>query len=95
MRGREAGSGGGRQGTAAQGNAALALGALAKQPARLPLLKSLDAVAPLVAVAYAGKGNTASKNAAITLARLSHDPDLIERLRELHGLEIIYRYVKP
>lgn len=60
-----------------------------------PRLRGLDAVAPLVKVAYDGKGDTASKNAAIALARMAHDPAMLERLRELHGIEIIYQYVKP
>ncbi|MEW5303261.1 MAG: hypothetical protein WDW36_005969 [Sanguina aurantia] len=77
------------------GNAALCLGHVAKHAVHLPLLRGLDAVAPLVRVAYEGKGNTASKNAAIALARLAHDTVMMERLRDLHGLEIIYKYVKP
>jgi hypothetical protein len=77
------------------GNAALAVAAVAKDPARLPLLAAADAVGPLVRVAYEGRGNTASKNAAIALARMAHDPRMLERLRELNGIEIIYRYVKP
>ncbi|MEW5309722.1 MAG: hypothetical protein WDW38_001585 [Sanguina aurantia] len=72
------------------GNAALCLGHVAKHAVHLPLLRGLDAVAPLVRVAYEGKGNTASKNAAIALARLAHDTVMMERLRDLHGLEIIY-----
>ena len=35
------------------------------------------------------------KNAAIALARLAQDPACLQRLRELHGIEIMYRYVKP
>lgn len=77
------------------GNAALCIGNVAKHNQFLPLLQQLDAVAPLVKVAYDGKGNTASKNAAIAMARLAHDAAMLERLRELHGIEIIYQYVKP
>ena len=57
----------------------------------LPLLVSVDAVEPLVRVAYTGKGSVASKNAAIALARMSRLPKLLERLKELHGIEIIYQ----
>jgi len=45
-------------------------------------------------VAYRCKGPT-QKNAAIAVARLAHDEGCMPRIRELHGLEIIYRYVKP
>lgn len=82
-------------GEALLGNAALCVANLARYKEHLPLLQRADAVAPLVKVAYEGKGNTASKNAAIALARMAHDPAMLERLRELHGVEIIYQYVKP
>ena len=45
-------------------------------------------------VAYKCKGPT-RKNAAIAVARLAHDEACMQRIRELHGLEIIYQYVKP
>ncbi len=45
-------------------------------------------------VAYKCKGPT-QKNAAIAVARLAHDEACMQRIRELHGLEIIYQYVKP
>lgn len=77
------------------GNASLCLANVASQKQHLPALQVADAVAPLVKVAYEGKGNVASKNAAIALARLAQQPAMLERLRELHGVEIIYQYVKP
>ncbi|KAG1662073.1 hypothetical protein FOA52_005320 [Chlamydomonas sp. UWO 241] len=77
------------------GNATLAVGHFARSAEVLPLLAELDAVAPLVAVAYEGRGNVASKNAAIALARMAKAQKMLERLRELHGLEIIYQYVRP
>ena len=73
------------------GNAALCLGHLARSDAALPLLAACDAVAPLVRTAYEGKGSVASKNAAIALARMSRQPAMLVRLRELHGIEIIYQ----
>lgn len=73
------------------GNAALCLGHLARSADVLPVLHRLDAVQPLVAVAYEGKGNVSSKNAAISLARMAKQPQMLERLRELHGIEIIYQ----
>ena len=81
--------------TSVAGNAALCLGAVARLPGQLPALRAADAVAPLVRLAYEGAGNTASKNAAIALARMAHDQAMLERVRELHGIEIIYQYVKP
>lgn len=77
------------------GNAALCLAGVARYAEHLAALREADAVAALVRVAYDGKGNAASKNAAIALARMAHDPRMLERLRELHGVEIIYQYVKP
>ncbi|WIA44309.1 hypothetical protein OEZ86_007106 [Tetradesmus obliquus] len=61
-----------------------------------PQLRSADAVGVLVAVAYAhGRGSAVARNAAIGLARMAHDAEMMERLRELHGIEIIYQYVRP
>lgn len=77
------------------GNACLSLGHIASQPDWLPMLHGLDAVAPLLRVAHAGRGNVASKNAAIALAKLAKHPPMLQRLRDLHGLEIIYTYVRP
>ncbi|KAL0031355.1 hypothetical protein WJX79_006151 [Trebouxia sp. C0005] len=69
-------------------------GDLAREPQLLALLQQEDAVAPLLDVAYKCKGPT-QKNAAIAVARLAHDQACMQRIRELHGLEIIYQYVKP
>ncbi|GAX78335.1 hypothetical protein CEUSTIGMA_g5777.t1 [Chlamydomonas eustigma] len=77
------------------GNACLCLSHLARLDTALTELVGADAVKPLVQVAHEGKGSTASKNAAIALARMSRHPKLLERLRELHGVEIIYQYVRP
>ncbi|WIA23793.1 hypothetical protein OEZ85_013473 [Tetradesmus obliquus] len=78
------------------GNAALVLGHFAGEPCWHPQLRSADAVGVLVAVAYAhGRGSAVARNAAIGLARMGHDAEMMERLRELHGIEIIYQYVRP
>ena len=45
-------------------------------------------------VAYRCKGTT-QKNAAISVARWAHDEACMQRVRDLHGLDIIYQYVKP
>jgi hypothetical protein len=59
-------------------------------------LRKADAVRVLVAVAYAhGRGSAVARNAAIALARMARDGGMMERLRELHGIEIIYQYVRP
>ncbi len=76
-------------------NAALCLAGVARRKEYLGLLREADPVPLLLGVAYEGRGSTASKNAAIALARLAHDPKMLEQLRELHGIEIIYQYVKP
>eukprot|EP00798_Chlamydomonas_sp_ICE-L_P017965 gene17965-24370_t len=77
------------------GNTSLCLGHVARYPENYDALAAVDAVAPLVKVAYDGKGNSASKNAAIGLAKMAQDGRMMARLKELHGLEIIYTYVKP
>jgi len=75
------------------GNAALCVGDCAKLDGVLEMLRKLDAVGKLIPVAHKRKG-TAQKNAAIALARMSRHPPLLERLRELHGIEIMHSYVK-
>ena len=45
-------------------------------------------------VAYKHKG-ASQKNAAIAVARLAHDEACMRRIKELHGLDIIYQYVRP
>jgi hypothetical protein len=78
-----------------QGNAALAVSSFASHQQFWGQLRELSAVAKLIRIAHQGKGNTASKNAAIALARMAHDPAMLESIREQHGIEIIYQYVKP
>ncbi|KAL3156955.1 hypothetical protein ABBQ38_001214 [Trebouxia sp. C0009 RCD-2024] len=78
----------------ALGNASLCIGDLAKQPELLPILSRHDAVAPLLDVAFKCQGIT-QKNAAIAVARLAQDRACLQRVRDLHGLDIIYQYVKP
>jgi hypothetical protein len=81
---------------AVQGNAALVLGHFAGEPCWHIQLAQVDAVGVLVAVAYAhGRGSAVARNAAIALARMAKDACLMDRLRELHGVEIIYQYVRP
>jgi len=80
---------------AAAGNAALCLSDVARHPSHWPLLRQLDAVAPLVTAAHRRSDKTAQKNASIALARMAQDPACMERLKELHGLEIIYQNVRP
>ena len=54
----------------------------------------LMALCWLADVAYKQTGAT-QKNAAIAVARLGHDPICMQQIKELHGLEIIYQYVRP
>lgn len=76
------------------GNAALCLGHFAAESSWHQQLHKADAVKVLVDIAYKGKGSPSSKNAAIALAKLAKDERMLERLRDLHGLEIIYQYVR-
>lgn len=81
-------------GEATKGNSALCLGHFAAESCWHDQLHQADAVKTLVDIAYAGKGNGSSKNAAIALAKMATDERMLERLRVLHGLEIIYQYVR-
>ena len=75
------------------GNASLCISEIANVDESLATLRKLDAVNSLIDIAHK-RTPVAQKNAAIACARLAKDPQCLERLRELHGIEIIYRYVK-
>ncbi|KAI8463589.1 MAG: hypothetical protein J3K34DRAFT_526875 [Monoraphidium minutum] len=90
--------GGGRAPEAAVGNAALALGHFAAElEAWGPALAKADAVASLLRAARAGgRGGAAARNAGVALGKACRGGGaLLERLRELRGLEVIYEYVRP
>ena len=78
------------------GNAALALGDLARLDRVSASLESLEpgAVPSLLAACRARSG-AAQKNAAIACARLARRAPHMAALKEHHGLELIYAYVKP
>ena len=78
----------------AAGNAALALGDLARTADGIKALESLDAVQPLVQVAQHREGASAKRNAAIAIAQLARSPRCLARIRELRALEIIAALVK-
>ena len=61
---------------------------------RLEQLREENAVKILVECAYARKGTSASRSAAIAAAKLTKDAKCLEQLRECNGLEIIHNYVK-
>ena len=73
----------------AVGNAALALGDLAREAEGLQALETLNAVAPLVEVTRRREGAAAKRNSAIAIAQLARSPRNLERIRELRALEII------
>lgn len=50
--------------------------------------------APNAEAAHKRKG-AAQRNSAIALARMAKLPACLRRIRELHGVEIMCRYVKP
>ena len=78
----------------AAGNAALALGDLARTADGLGALEALDAVQPLVHVAHRREGASAKRNAAIAIAQLARSPHCLGRIRELRALEVIAAHVK-
>lgn len=61
---------------------------------RLDTLREKNAVKILVNCAYARKGTSASRNAAIAAAKLTKDAKCLQQLRECNGLEIIHNYVR-
>ena len=79
-------------GDGAAGNAALAIGDLARERDLLPRLAALEPVAPLLQVCHKRTG-AAQKNAAIACARLATHSGMLETLKANNGLELIYRYV--
>ena len=58
------------------------------------LTSSMQTFVVTADVAYKCQGPT-QKNAAIAVARLAHDKECMKRVKELHGLDIIYQYVRP
>eukprot|EP00854_Cymbomonas_tetramitiformis_P003796 gene3796-4750_t len=80
----------------AVGNAALSIADTVKHDAGLAALLESDVepVPPLIQAAHKRTG-AAQKNAAIALARMARHPALLDQIRKLNGIEIIYAYVKP
>ena len=76
------------------GNAALAIGDLAKEGTGRDKFAALEPIKPLLAVCHKRTG-AAQKNAAIACARLASHPKMLETLKANNGLELIYRYVQP
>lgn len=80
---------------ATAGNASVLIGQLAKAPEGARALADADGVKALVGAMLDRKG-TAQRNAAVACAKaVQQRADLLERLKELHGIEIMYRYVRP
>ena len=78
------------------GNAALALGDLARHDALLASLETLEpALVPSLLAACRHRKGAAQKNAAIACARLARHAPFMAALKEHHGIELIYSYVKP
>ena len=75
------------------GNASLAWGELARDPAHLAQLSALQPIAPLLECVKLREG-AACRNAAIALSRLAADESMRETLRSLRGTEIIGSKVK-
>ena len=76
------------------GNACLTIGALAKSEELLPALSELNPIPSLLQTCKNTTGST-QKNAAIACAKLAKHPAMMDTLRENHGIELIYSYVKP
>jgi len=68
-----------------------------KEPRGAPSLEEAqaDLVAALLRVAATKGGGTASRNAGIALARMAQNTQMLLRLKELRGLEIIHATARP
>ena len=66
-----------------------------KVPWSLTLFGDNKAVDALIELAHKHPTEQGRQNAGIGLARLAKDPANLERLRELHGIELLHHYVKP
>lgn len=79
----------------AVGNACMIVSQCAVEESHLKSLKGT--VEPLVKVMHAAANDnrkSVAKNAAIALAKLAKDPANLEKIRDLHGIEIMFAYIK-
>merc|ERR1712194_969248 len=74
------------------GNLSMLVSRAAGDPENLDLFK--DYVEPLVTVMHKTSGGT-QKNAAIACAKLARKEEYLTQIRDLHGIEIMFHYVKP
>jgi len=80
----------------AVGNLCMVISQCAGRPEYLKKLS--PCVKPLVTLMHAAANDnrkTVAKNAAIALAKLAKEPGNLEAIRELHGIEIMFAYIKP
>eukprot|EP00983_Pelagomonas_calceolata_P048330 1141013-Pelagomonas_calceolata.AAC.11 len=64
-------------------------------PQEAQMVCRADLVAALLRVAATKGGGTASRNAGIALARMAQNTQMLLRLKELRGLEIIHATARP
>merc|ERR1711865_119451 len=74
------------------GNLSMIISKGAAAEANLSLLGGF--VEPLVTIMHKTTGAT-QKNAAIACAKLARDPAYLQQIRDLHGIEIMFHYVRP
>lgn len=74
------------------GNLSMIISKVAQDEANLDLLG--DFVEPLVTIMHKTSGAT-QKNAAIACAKLARNPTYLQQIRDLHGIEIMFHYVRP
>eukprot|EP00658_Telonema_sp_P-2_P059613 TRINITY_DN4870_c0_g2_i8.p1 TRINITY_DN4870_c0_g2~~TRINITY_DN4870_c0_g2_i8.p1 ORF type:complete len:619 (-),score=179.27 TRINITY_DN4870_c0_g2_i8:613-2469(-) len=74
------------------GNLCMLVSRVATAQDNLELFK--DYVQPLVTIMHKTDGAT-QKNAAIACAKLARHPAYLQQIRDLHGIEIMFHYVKP
>jgi len=74
------------------GNLSMVISKVASNETHLGLLGSF--VQPLVTIMHKTKGAT-QKNAAIACAKLARNSSYLQQIRDLHGIEIMFHYVKP
>lgn len=80
----------------AVGNVCMIISQCAVEPENLkPLGKTVEPLVTVMHKAANEKKASVAKNAAIALAKLAKHPKHLERIRELHGIEIMMAYIKP
>ena len=80
----------------AVGNACMIISQCAAEESNLKkLAKTVEPLVKIMHTAANANRKSVAKNAAIALAKLAKEPKNLEKIRDLHGIEIMFAYIKP